>query len=534
MRTLIAGFLGQSPIVTLSVIMAAGYLVGEVSIFGFRLGVAGVLFAGLGLGAFFPELALPNILSVLGLVLFVYTMGLQSGAGFFANLRRQGWRNNQLTIASLVWGTALLLTVSWWTHLSAPKAAGLYTGALTNTPALAAVVQLAQSSAPAETYSLAYPIGVIGVLLSFQIGMRLWKPKIEPGEEGKEISARNFVVSNPGIAGKSLRNLTELYDDPGFQVSRIQHEGSTTVAGPDTQLALNDLLVVVGDEQGLRRALAIFGETTEAHIELDRSRIDYRRMFVSNKSIVGVPIGDLEKLSNLGGTITRIKRGDTDFIPAPDTNLQFGDRVRVVAERDHFPAIAKLLGDSIRGTAEINFLSLGIGVVLGVLLGVMPIPIPGFGTFQLGLAGGPLLVALALGYLQKTGPFLWTIPVSANLTVRQIGLALFMAVVGLQAGPGFVKTFEENGPVLMAGGALVTVGTSVFALTVGYYFMKIPFDELIGIVAGIHTESAAVAYASNLTRTERTETGFASVYPVALIIKVIAAQLIIRFTGGAT
>ncbi|MCW5979318.1 MAG: hypothetical protein KIT09_14680 [Bryobacteraceae bacterium] len=529
MRTVITGFLAQSPIVTLSVIIAAGYLIGEIGIFGFRLGVAGVLFAGLAIGALFPELALPNILSVLGLVLFVYTMGLQSGAGFFANLQRQGWRNNQLTIATLVWGTCLLQVVAWWTGLGAVKAAGLYTGALTNTPALAAVVQLAGSSVPAETYSLAYPMGVIGVLLSFQVAMRLWKPAIEPPEEGREITTRNFLVKNPGIAGKSLRDLAELYPDPGFQVSRIQHEGATTVAGPDAQLALNDLLVVVGDEQGLRRALAIFGAATEAHIELDRTRIDYRRMFVSNKKIVGAPIGELEELANLGGTITRIKRGDTDFIPAPDTTLQFGDRVRVVALKEHLPAVAKLMGDSIRGTAEINFLSLGIGMVLGVLVGVMAIPIPGFGTFQLGLAGGPLLVALTLGYLQKTGPFLWTLPASANLTVRQIGLALFMAVVGLQAGPGFVKTFHQNGPLLMAGGALVTVGTSVFALVAGYYYLKIPFDSLIGVVAGIHTESAAVAYASNLTRTERPETGFASVYPSALIIKVVAAQLLMRF-----
>jgi putative transport protein len=188
------------------------------------------------------------------------------------------------------------------------------------------------------------------------------------------------------------------------------------------------------------------------------------------------------------------------------------------------------MGDSIRGTAEINFMALGIGLVLGVMVGFTAIPIPGFGTFQLGLAGGPLLVALVLGYLQKTGPFLWTIPVSANLTVRQIGLALFMAVVGFQAGPGFVKTFQENGPVLVLAGALVTIGTSVFALLAGYYFLKIPFDELIGIVSGIHTESAAVAYASNLTRTERPETGFASVYPVALVIKVIAAQLLTRLS----
>jgi putative transport protein len=531
MRDLITGFLGQSPIVTLSVIIDSGYLLGEVSIFGFRLGVAGVLFAGLTLGALFPELTLPEILSIFGLVLFVYTMGLQSGTGFFVNLRRQGWRNNQLTFATLFWGTALLLMVSAWTGIGGAKSAGLYTGALTNTPALAAVIQQAGSPVPAETYSLAYPMGVMGVLLCFQIGMRLWKPKIQPAEEGREITARNFVVKNPGIAGKTLREIIELYPDPGFQVSRIQHNDVTAVAGPDTQLALNDLLVVVGDEQGLQRALAIFGGTTEAHIELDRSRIDYRRMFVSNKNIVGVPIGALEQLANLGGTITRIKRGDTDFIPAPDTTLQFGDRVRVVADKDNFVAVAKLLGDSIGGTAEINFVALGIGVVLGVVVGVMAIPIPGFGTFQLGLAGGPLLVALVLGYLQKTGPFLWTIPLSANLTVRQIGLALFMAVVGLEAGPGFVKTFHQNGLPLMAAGALVTIGTCAFALVVGYYFLKIPYDELIGITAGIHTESAAVAYASNLTRTERPESGFASVYPVALIIKVIVAQLLARSAG---
>jgi putative transport protein len=203
-----------------------------------------------------------------------------------------------------------------------------------------------------------------------------------------------------------------------------------------------------------------------------------------------------------------------------------GDRVRVVANREDLAAISRYFGDSIRGTAEMNFTALGLGLAVGVFVGTIPIPIAGFGDFRLGLAGGPLLTALVLGSIQRTGPISWVLPASANLTVRQFGLMLFLATVGLSSGPGFAGTVKANGIVLVALGAVVTLGVALSSLVVGYKVLRIPFDELLGVVSGIHTESAAVAFASNMTQTDRPETGYASVYPVALILKVMVAQII--------
>lgn len=516
------------PLLTLFLVSGIGYVLGQISFFGFRLGVAGALFAGLFLGAWHPELGIPEILGIFGLVLFVYSMGLQSGPGFFRSLRDHGLRYSAVTITSLLCGLASLLAVAHGLHLSRERAAGLFTGAATNTPALGVILQLAHSNLPAETYSIAYPFGVIGILLCLHLAKKILKPPLESEPTAQPIHVRNFTIENPRISSKTIEEVQSLRPDLAFRISRVRHQEKISVSSGAVRLETGDQVVVVGKDESLAQLESLLGRSQEKHLEIDRTEIDFRRIIVSNRALVGKTIAEIAHAIPVPCTITRLRRADEDFVPTPQTCLNFGDRIRVVAHRDNLLRVSQFFGDSIRGTAEMNFASVGVGLVLGVLVGVIPVPVAGFGTFRLGFGGGPLLVALGLGALERSGPFLWTIPTSANLTLRQLGLLLFLVVVGVNSGPGFVRTLAANGPLLLLGGAAVTLSIVVPALVLGYKVLRIPFEDLTGVISGIHTESAAVGFASRMTASERPQVSYSAVYPLALILKVILAQIIFR------
>lgn len=534
--------LSAMPILTLFVVIGLGYLLGQINIFGFRFGLAGVLFVGIAVGALSPNIALPEIVSTLGLIIFVYTIGIQSGPAFFASFREQGKRANLLAIVVLIFGALLSLGIGHALHWSRGSIAGLFSGALTNTPAVAAARdrlhfegQVAGLNAdqlrdlteqPTIAFGLAYPMGVIGVLIAFQLMNKLWKPKFSPAvEDAHAIRSQDFVVRNPGMFRQRLGDILELHRDTGFVISRVRQHGETHLANNDIELGEGDILVVVGDETALERARHLFGEPTEEQIELDRSELDFRRIFVSSSGVVGTRIGDLD-LERLRAGITRVRRGDIDVVPTPDTILEYGDRVRVLTRRENMDAVSKYFGDSIRGTAETDFGSVAIGMVLGALVGMIPIPMHGT-VVRLGLAGGPLLVALVLGKLERTGGITWKIPISANLTLRQIGLLLFFAGVGTRAGYPFGQTLMTNGWQFIAVGTVVTFAVAFSTLVFGYKVLGMPFDAVMGITSGIHTEPASLTFAANLTRNDRPNTGYTTVYPIAMIAKIVLAQLLV-------
>jgi putative transport protein len=501
-----------------------------------------VLFIGLAIGSLSPDIALPEVVPTLGLIIFVYAVGIHSGPAFFDSFRKQGYRSSLLTVAVLLLGTGITLAFSYTMPLPGPRAAGLFCGALTNTPALAAARERIRESASAQglstekirvlsdrpvvAYSIAYPIGVIGVLLCFQLTKRLWRIKIPPPEEGPEIHVRDFVVRNPGVIGRTLADVLRLHKEVGFVISRIQHEGRTDIARSDTRLAEGDIVAVVGGEIALERAQQIFGETTDARIEEDRSELDYRRVFVSSKEVIGKRIRDLDLPNRLSATITRLRRGDVDVVPAPETRLELGDRVRVLTRRSNFAEVAKFFGDSIRGTAETDFGSVAIGMVLGVMVGMMPIPLPGGSTVRLGLAGGPLLIGLVLGKVERSGRVTWVIPTAANLTLRQIGLLLFLAGVGIKAGYSFAGMVRTEGVQLLVAGAAITLAVTMVTLIAGHKLLKMPFDALMGMMSGVQTQPACLAYANSQTKSDLPNIAYASVYPAATIAKIVLAQLL--------
>ena len=412
--------LAEIPILTLFVVIGLGYVAGQISFLGFRFGVAAVLFVGLAIGALGPSITLPDIVASLGLIIFVYTIGIQSGPAFFASFRKQGYRHAALAVGSILLGAVLTVGLARLMGMPAERAAGLFTGALTNTPALAAVREKLHNhgdaqSQPVVAYGIAYPIGVIGVLLCFELTRRLTRPQIQPASQHQEIQVRNFLVTNAGVIGTQAGELLRLHKDAGFVISRIRHDGKTQIVTRGTMLAVNDIVAVVGDEEALNRAQQLFGERIAEHIETDRSELDYRRVFVSSPAVVGQRIVDLEFPRGLAVAITRLRRGDVDIVPTAQTLLEAGDRVRVLGRREDFQAIARFFGDSIKSTAETDFGSVAIGMVLGALVGLLPIPVPGGGAVRLGLAGGPLLVALVLGKLEHSGPISWVVPMGANL-----------------------------------------------------------------------------------------------------------------------
>jgi putative transport protein len=534
MRDALTAFLTQYPVVTLFGVIGIGYLLGQVRIFGFRLGVAGVLFAGLAVGALGPDIALPSIVSTVGLILFIYSIGIQFGPTF-VNPFRRGYRDNLFCIAMLLVGSGVAILMALWQRLAGPALAGLFAGALTNAPALAAAQEILRDNhhglpdSPVIAFGLAYPFGVLGVMLSFQIYRTIFRIQPEPAEPGPAIEVRDFIVRNPGITGRPLAEVLRIYTGLDFVVSRIRHHDDTSLATGESCLELGDIVAVVGNAPALERAHHIFGESSAVHIEHDRSALDYRRVFVSSPDIVGKRIGDLNLQQRLSATITRLRRGDLDVVPTSQTRLSFGDRVRVLTSPANFDAVAKFFGDSIRGTAETDFGSVGLGMTLGIVLGLIPLPLPGGAMLRLGLAGGPLIAGLILGRLERTGPVTWSIPLSANLTLRQIGLVLFQAGVGTRAGFGFLQTVRTTGVGMIAAGAVITAAVAMTSLFVGHRLLKQPFDAVMGLTCAIHTEPASLAFASLVSSSDAPQSSYARVFPVCTIAKIVLAQLLVSW-----
>ncbi|MCL5429594.1 MAG: transporter [Chloroflexi bacterium] len=536
--------LQDNPLLLLFVIAAIGWPLGRVEIGGVRLGVAAVLFTGLAVGALSPDLRLPEIVYLIGLVIFVYTVGLNSGSIFFASLRRKGLRDNLLVAGILASAAGLAIAASKLFGIHAAEAAGLFAGSLTNTPALAGALEFLSASAPPNlvdsllaepvvAYSISYPMGVLGMILAVYLIQRLWR--IDYSKEAQRADFRRTTQLDNRtirITRTAATNLTiaELSKKEGWNVvfGRIKRGDELELATTFVQFQQGDLVTVVGPPEELERVTNRLGEVSREQLDLDRSELDYQRVFVSNPQVAGHTLRSLNLPQQFGAVITRVRRGDILLVPNGDTVLELGDRVRVLTKRDHLKAVTSFLGDSYRAVSEIDVLTLSLGIALGVLLGLIPIPLPGGLSLKLGMAGGPLIVALVLGAIGRTGPFLWNIPYSTNLTLRQFGLVLFLAGIGSRAGYTFVSTVTQgNGLLLFAAGVFITFFAALSMLWAGYRLLKIPMGLLAGMLAGLGTQPALLSFASEQSGDELPNLGYASVYPIATIAKIVLAQIIL-------
>jgi putative transport protein len=544
----IVNFFAENQLLLLFTVIGLGYLVGQIKVFGFSLGVSAVLFVGIAFGALDKRLGLPESMYIIGLVLFVYAIGLQSGPSFFASFQKRGFRTNGIAATLLASGAIAAIVVWKILGISAPSAAGLFCGALTSTPALAATVETVKTlstNLPSEaadlnanssvvTYGLAYPFGVLGVLLWFFVFTKIFKIDFAKEEAARlkesgsdTILNRTYHITNPAIAGKTVGESLKFLGQPGFALSRIKKGEMTSIVTPDTLLSAGDQIVAVGTSEALERARILFGEESAMHLSLDNTGIDFRRIFVSHPAVVGKRIHELNLEKEFGATITRLRRGDVDFVPSPGTTLELGDRIRVVTRHENIDRITKYFGDSMKSISETDFLSISFGIVLGVMVGMIPFPLPHGMVFKLGFAGGPLIVALLLGRLERTGPIIWALPFTANLVLRQIGLVFFLAGIGTKAGYGFGATFQSGGWGLIAAGALITTCVVVLTILVGYKYLKLPMSAVMGMASGMHTQPACLAYANQQAQSDQPNIWYATVYPASMITKIILAQIIV-------
>jgi putative transport protein len=538
-------FLEAHPLVLLFGVSALGCLLGQLKLLGFSLGVAAVLFAGMFAGSAVPGAELPDFIPQLGLVLFVYTVGLASGPGFFASLRVRGLRDNGLALGVLLVGLGVTLVAGRALHLSGPLMAGLFAGSFTNTPALAAVVEslkatgagTAALAAPVLACTAAYPIGVLLPLAAVALVERLAGARFR----GEAISRTYGVPAGAPIVNLTARverdlasSAHELRHTRDYKVvfSRFRRGSRTSIVRHDTCFRAGDLVTIIGTRDEVLAAAHALGTVSSEHLDLDRSSITYRRIFVSNPQVTERPLASLGLTEKHDAVITRVRRGDVDLSPDDGFELMLGDRARVVAPVDRLPAIEKLLGDSARRIAEVDVITFGLGITLGLLLGAISVPLPGGTRFSLGLAGGPLLAGLILGRLGRTRSLVWSLPYGANMTLRQLGVVLFLAGVGIRAGGTLSSALGHISPVRIAvGAALVTALSVALAMVVGRRLLRIPLPVLAGMLAGILTQPAVLALAVERSENDLPNVGYAAVFPVAMIAKILLAQLLLRWAG---
>jgi putative transport protein len=545
--------LAESPLLLLFATVAVGYPIGRVRIRGVSFGVAAILFAGLAIGALDERLRLPEVVQLLGLCLFVYSVGLASGPGFVATLKRHGARNGAVVLIAL--GTAAI--AAWLAArvlgLSAGVSGGLFAGAVTNTPALAAVLESLRGqgitsaldqAGPVVAHSVAYPLGVLIPMIAISLVPRLWR-----GEKPADVrTSHSWPASSKGRAGSGsliVGTIEVTRDDAtGVALENLRHDaaariqpgrvkrvdGSVELATSNTVLAIGDLLTAVGESKEVNKLVERIGVRSAEAINLDRRELDVRRIFVSNARIVGHTLRELDLMQQYGATITAIRRGDADWIPDGDTVLQLGDRVRVLTRRENLAAVSAFLGDSYRAVSEFDVLTFAFGIVLGIAVGMVPVPLPGGITVRLGLAGGPLIVAMILGARGRTGPFVWGIPYGVSLTMRQLGLLLFFAGIGTRSGYASWQALHDPATLgLLGAGVFVTTVTSLTIMLTGRYLFRIPEGILTGVIAGIHTQPAALSAALEQRLDETPNVGYAAVFPMATVVKLILAQVLTRW-----
>lgn len=530
-------FLVAQPLVALVVILAVGLALGKIRVLGISLGAAAVLFVALSLSTANPDIQIPPLLYQLGLAMFVYAIGLTAGAQFFAEFRSRGWRLTLFMLALLATLVGVAYGAVKLLGLNELIGAGMFAGALTSTPGMAAVVEMveggalvdaARSAEPVIGYSLAYPGAVIGSILVAAVGAALLRVNhVEDArKEGLIIAPLQWdgVLIGPGVEG-TVAQLPTLAGAEIIATRIVNGPHDHRLAAPTDRLHEGMVLLINGTQEAIATAQRTLGQP--AQVTIEGTDLVYKRVTVSNPRVVGRRIRDLDTVS-AGFQIARIRRGDAEEVPHPDDVLNYSDRVRVVAPPNRMAEVRAFLGDSERSLAAPDLLPFALGLLAGLLLGVIPIPLPGGSVLSLGFGGGPIVAGLVLGALHRTGPVTWTMPYHAVHTLSTLGLSLFLAGVGTTAGAGFRKALTDPSSLtVMAAGLFITVTSAVICAVVGMLVLRLTWDESMGVAAGATTNPAIISYLNGQTGTELATRGYATVYPTAMIGKIVASQILL-------
>lgn len=552
----LVGFLQSLPAVALattalSLAGALGLLLGSLAWRGVGLGIGGVLFAGIFVGHLAQAAGLhfdaPTIEFVreFGLILFVFTIGIQVGPGFFATLQRSGLQLNLIAAAIVLLGVAITAALAALTDTPVPALVGLMSGAVTNTPGLGAATQVLkdigvppdQAALPSLGYAVAYPFGILGILSAMMIVrsvLGIVIPKEEAAfEAGRAAGAAqlpsiNIRVQNPNLEGLTLAEVPELFDH-GVVVSRMRKGDVLIPPKRDTLLAMGDVLHLVGPKEKLHEMQLILGEEVEASLTTTKgSALTWQRVAVTEKRALGRRIRDFG-LAQRSVTISRVMRAGTEVPAEGGLALQFGDILTVVGPREDVDAVRGLFGDQRHGLETVQFSAVFIGIVIGVLIGSIPIAVPGLpAPLKLGLAGGPLIAAIVLSRIGFLGPFVFFMPPVANHALRELGIVLFLAAVGLKAGGGFLDTLlAGDGFRWIAYGAIITLTPLLIVGFAARLIWKVNYLSLTGVLAGSMTDPPALAFANAMSPSAAQSIAYASVYPLVMCLRILAPQVLV-------
>ncbi len=517
--------LADEPILLLAAVLSLGAVLGAVRIRGISIGPAGALFAGLAASAVDDRLVIPGVVGFAGLSLFTYCVGLSAGPGLAVHLR-PGLALLGVVTAGLAVLAPVAVLIGNAFGLTRPEIAGAYAGGLTNTPALAAAQELltpSERGEPVVGYALTYPYGVLGMLAAVLLAERIVRSGPADATAGPLQNVSVVVGARPPT---SVRDLEERFVG-GVRVSRVQRGERIWVPTEHDALERGDV-VAVACPSGLAAAVVrALGDRSPTRLTDDRSRLDFRRMVVSDPHVAGRSLRSLRLTERFGATITRVRRGSTDLLADGKFVLEPGDRVRVVAPPARMSDVAAVLGDDERRVAHFDPVGFTVGLLIGVLVGLVPIPVPGAGTVELGVAGGPLLVGLALGWRERTGPLVWQIPHGVSYTIRQLGALLFLGMAGTSGGAALRSALEAGeGPAIVGAGLVITTSSAVIVLAVGHWRRLGP-SATAGLIAGAQTQPAVLAFGAERTADPELDITYALVLPVAMVTKIVAAQLLI-------
>ncbi len=538
-----------SALLLVSLIAAGGIALGSIRFRGIGLGTAGVLFAGLLAGhlGYHVDPTIRQFLQEFGLALFVYTIGLQLGPGFFASLKRQGLALNLMAAGVVLTGVGLTLGMARWLGLNLAAAVGLFAGATTNTPALGAATDALRSvgaspemlAQPGVGYSIAYPgaiVGIIATLVALRVLFRV-NPEQEAAAFKAERSASippldrlNIEVTNPNLEGVPLDQIPAL-GTLELVVSRVRRCGEMAVhpAAGETVIHVGDTLLAVGAPAALRSFQMIVGRPSSEDLSQAPGALTIRRVAVTNREVLGKTVGELNLPHTYGVAITRVSRAEMAFTAVPGIELQFGDIVQLIGEPQQLDRATQRLGNSIKALDQTNYVPFFLGLALGVICGLVPFQLPGLPVpVRLGLAGGPLLVALLLSRVGRIGRLVWYMPATANLAFRELGIVLFLACVGVKSGDTFAETLlSPAGLKWAAAGIVITVVPILLAGWVGRRVLKQNFMTTCGLVAGSMTDPPALAFANNTAGSDAPSVAYATVYPLTMILRIVAGQVMV-------
>ncbi|EEW1598010.1 putative transporter [Escherichia coli] len=535
----------------LALVAVVGLFIGNVKFRGIGLGIGGVLFGGIIVGHFVSQAGMTlssdmlHVIQEFGLILFVYTIGIQVGPGFFASLRVSGLRLNLFAVLIVIIGGLVTAILQKLFDIPLPVVLGIFSGAVTNTPALGAGQQILRDlGTPMEmvdqmgmSYAMAYPFGICGILFTMWMLRVIFRVNVETEAQQHEssrtnggalIKTINIRVENPNLHDLAIKDVPILNGDK-IICSRLKREETLKVPSPDTIIQLGDLLHLVGLPADLHNAQLVIGQEVDTSLSTKGTDLRVERVVVTNENVLGKRIRDLHFKERYDVVISRLNRAGVELVASGDISLQFGDILNLVGRPSAIDAVANVLGNAQQKLQQVQMLPVFIGIGLGVLLGSIPVFVPGFpAALKLGLAGGPLIMALILGRIGSIGKLYWFMPPSANLALRELGIVLFLSVVGLKSGGDFVNTLVNGEGLSWIGyGALITAVPLITVGILARMLAKMNYLTMCGMLAGSMTDPPALAFANNLHPTSGAAAlSYATVYPLVMFLRIITPQLL--------